>query len=69
MNNNWILVEDEMPESGVMVLITNGRFVDCAAYSERYKCWFGINYSRYGEEIEFELDEVTHWQPLPAPPK
>ena len=58
----WIRVEDKLPEKGVDVLLTNGIDV--------YFGFIGFDVepvwtNRYGEWYRF----VTHWMPLPEPPK
>lgn len=66
--SNWISTKEKMPETGDAVLIVVNGYVDCGMYSEGYGRWYEINYDRYGDEIEICYD-VTHWQPLPEPPK
>ena len=56
--DNWISVEDELPKSTVDVLIVNAdNKVDVGFYNG---CW---------EVTIYTNDIVTHWQPLPNPPK
>ena len=57
----WISVEDRQPETETTVLICTKRgdiFSSWASNEDVF--WF------YGEE---EDNRVTHWQPLPEPPK
>lgn len=68
----WIKVEDKLPPNGVYVLIciydhrpkVQMQFILIA---ERMNTrWYdGHN----GHEIEKKLSIVTHWMPLPDPPK
>lgn len=68
--NNWISVEDKLPDEDYVLVVSNGH-VRCATYHQsKYKqsdFWCEVNYDNYGDVIE--LDGVTHWQPLPEPPK
>ena len=64
--NEWVRVEDELPEDKQSVLFhqKNG-FIYCAEYFAGNKllspAWFIDNDC-------WEAGEVTHWMPLPAPP-
>jgi len=52
----WISVKDRLPEPMYQVLI----YTDDG--------WIGVDALDYNEEFR-EYDYVTHWQPLPEPPK
>lgn len=58
----WISVKERLPENGQLVW----------AYSDDKKSSYGMML-RHGEwEVirdGFQLVEVTHWMPLPEPPK
>jgi len=66
--SEWISVEDRLPDTGIgekdyssiNVIAYNGRLVLSCVFSE-------------GQTAEywnaFSADEVTHWMPLPEPPK
>ena len=60
---HWISVEERLPENGKFVLVSDGDDIDTAC---RYK-------ALTPDEVEtFFWDsvlEVTHWMPLPEPPK
>jgi len=58
-NNGWISVEDRLPEDGRLVLVSGG-----VARLEN-----GIWYSYTGYTRQKIIWNVTHWQPLPEPPK
>ena len=64
--NEWVRVEERMPEEEQIVLVhqKNG-FIYCAEYFAGNKllspAWFIDNDC-------WEVGEVTHWMPLPAPP-
>lgn len=64
-NNGWISVDDELPEpyKSVLVLEENG---------EIHLCRYHDNCKRFyydGSDWDIKLGCVTHWQPLPQPPK
>lgn len=70
--DDWIRVEDKLPDENTNVMATNanGETLDerepVIAYCECGK-WFSIcwwNFFQYRV-----LEDVTHWQPLPEPPK
>ncbi len=65
----WISTENKLPEPFVDVLILidfkdDFKIMDVAAYDEEYKCWR----SAPGPEL-YELENVTHWMPLPLLPE
>lgn len=63
--NEWVSVEDSIPCSGKRVLATDGSFVGEAWYTSFSKSWYRNN----GFEWDRICGQVTHWMPLPAPPK
>lgn len=66
-NDGWISVEDRLPPDGpdVEVLVTDGEYQWVASLTMTAKGWCVI--SPYGAVDG--LDGITHWRPLPAPPK
>ena len=69
----WISVKDRSPEEGVLVLVAfdvdlglgETRQVDTAMRQEGVFCGGGLdNYLAFPCEVD-----VTHWMPLPEPPK
>lgn len=68
--DGWIKIKDgcEMPAEGADILfnipwcygVEKGRY-----FSGR---WISDRTSPYGDQISFDVEEATHWQPLPAPP-
>lgn len=65
-NNGWISVDDELPKPFEKVLVfvkTHGRgFIRIDSHKP--------NSLKYGARHSFiKSYEVTHWQPLPQPPK
>jgi hypothetical protein len=63
--SEWISVKDRLPDENVWVIVAaNGvtqygtAFLDCEGWN-----WFG------GESDIAPTYEMSHWQPLPEPPK
>ena len=65
--NEWVSVEDRLPERNLdnaLILISfKGKYLYYVAYFEDGK-WYVPN--MYGRDC---LKDVTHWMPLPEPPK
>lgn len=60
--NKWISVKDRLPEDGQQVLTHKNGICDVQTYEARRNgwisgCWF------------WSMATVTHWMPLPTPPK
>ena len=69
--NGWISVEDRLPETGEEVLVYDcfgqlNEKPDLSMSSASYKN--GMWYDYLGN-IHFYGEDITHWQPLPEPPK
>lgn len=67
--SEWISVEDRLPEYDEEVLIFDGR-ISAAIYTPRdNECdgFMGEGLDSYGNAYFY--DDVTHWMPLPEPPK
>ena len=65
--SEWISVKDRLPERGVEVLVTDGihyMVTWCENTNDGVK-WVD-NYYTY---VNVRFKEVTHWMPLPEPPK
>lgn len=66
LRNPWISVEDELPNEGVSVLIYN-------SFGETNTCRRPViidtNKSWEANTGEFSRPRITHWMPLPKPPK
>ena len=59
--NGWISVKDRLPRCGDRVIMTDGVFV-CEAFLSISGKWV-----RNG--IGWIESEITHWMPMPNPPK
>jgi hypothetical protein len=53
--NDWISVKDRLPEA-------DGRYL---VIEKHYSNWMGVSSMRQGT---FDIP-ITHWMPLPEPPK
>lgn len=62
--NEWVSVEDELPENNTQVLMWSARWKIAEAGSY-YNKHFWV-YSEIGDG--YIADNITHWMPLPAPP-
>lgn len=68
LENPWITVEERMPENGADILfnvpgcygVEQGRFDSMRFVPDRT--------SSYNDEVSFDVEQVTHWMPLPAAP-
>lgn len=61
----WISVEERLPEKGVFVVVYYGHFIGnlMDVYMWDGECWRSS--TGYLEDAE----NITHWMPLPEPPK
>lgn len=66
-DDGWISVEDDLPigqDDNVLIFAgkkKTGEKIEVAFYNHRDKEWAGLN--------DFWLPFITHWRPLPTPPK
>ena len=62
----WISVEDRLPEKSCECLVaTNIGGIYQVNYSHRYKAFNALD----TDEAKYAMRSVTHWMPLPEPPK
>jgi hypothetical protein len=60
---NWIKCSERMPEEGVHVLIsTEAEIMYIAYYLKSRGCWECAFFDE-------SFVDITHWMPLPEPPK
>ena len=62
----WISVEDRLPEEKGRYLTANKR---CGDKIVVFDLWFGGGFSYVEEEDDVFDFEGTHWMPMPNPPK
>lgn len=76
MQDNWVSVDDKMPENGKEVLVWKEHATDIpiqAYFNEKAKEWRGsaevreCMISGYAEKPKLYF-VPTHWMPLPEPP-
>jgi hypothetical protein len=62
LGGGWVSVEERLPEVGTDVIGYSEKKDRCfvVAYSDTYKSFFSG---------QFTNDDITHWMPLPLPPK
>jgi hypothetical protein len=76
-NNNWIDVNDRLPENDDEVLVWPHPNDEAGVITAQYNPWEGGKdykkwmYSQYESNWgdEYFGTKVTHWQPLPETPK
>ena len=66
--NNWISVEDRLPEPGTNILVANAK-TGSQYVSHRDLIWFSPERKAYVPTSYLEEFEFTHWMPLPEPPE
>lgn len=65
---DWVSVEDGLPENmkDIIVHTESGEVID----NVTYKDLDGFMFHRLGYDFDcYYVENVTHWQPLPQPPK
>ena len=69
----WISVEERLPEQFICVFATDGEDVGIAAFQgfiDDYPVWSNAwNLEYIEDQYDEDFLQVTHWMPLPAPPK
>lgn len=76
--SEWISVDDRMPDDGTYLAHTaNGTHIKILDYAKDLHKIHKFDFKKgdsgfYGCDSEYgyyKLDDVTHWMPLPEPPK
>lgn len=67
--SEWISVEDELPEDVLVLVVTRKGFVTVGEYDAKNNQWIALDPYLLGCIDSVIYPTVTHWQPLPAPPK
>ena len=75
-NNGWISVKDRLPElyKDVWIYVPKygvrqGYRIEQVIYADNLEYMRKIYWKEFGLEIYLQETEVTHWMPLPEPPK
>ena len=58
----WISVKDRLPENGKMAICKTDWFYEICQWDAWSEVWFSPTHIH-------KKDYVTHWMPLPEPPK
>ena len=66
MNQNWISITEKLPEvyKDAIFVTTNGEILIACYFKDEY----GYGYIE-SELNSYCISDVTHWMPLPQPPK
>jgi len=72
----WIMVEDRLPNPGTRVMVWDGNWIGTGQTmnDEERKLSEEIYETKFSEKVfdnadwHFPSEDITHWQPLPAPP-
>ena len=66
-NNNWISVEERLPEDADHEVLAID--VNSYAIGEYHLAFYGFEMPERWCDNYRNAIQVTHWQPLPSPPK
>jgi hypothetical protein len=66
----WVSVKDRLPdESGIVLVYCNG-YITNVHYSKKHQKFNMFDCIKDEDAKEYSaFDDVTHWMPLPEPPK
>lgn len=64
----WLPIETA-PKDGTVILVWDKCFKDAAVAHYKGKCWWVNNTYGFCEDGEIPSIDITHWMPLPTPPK
>lgn len=63
----WISVEDRLPKQ-VENYFDSKNVLVCSEYGEVFISWFKFDFNGWDLTLNYQVN-VTHWMPLPEPPK
>lgn len=66
--SEWISVKDRLPKKGELCITWDGRGID-ALYFDEVKEDGTVVFLLQGVYYTVDIENVTHWQPLPEPPE
>lgn len=69
MESKWISVSDELPEEHGNYLAYTPRSFPKNSRCQVVEFYKTEDYQGWYDEYDEALSDVTHWQPLPDPPK
>jgi len=67
--DEWISVEDRLPKSSILVLMICDGTYTLGALNKKEMQWYACDLATQQLALITATDKVTHWQPLPKPPK
>jgi hypothetical protein len=67
----WIRVEDKLPEGEVLLLTTSKAIIIGDWYKDKWRSPGRWHWDAIGQQwhSDFQTQDITHWQPLPSPPQ
>jgi len=66
----WVKPEDELPEEGVKVIVLTDHYTKYPDNCYTGLKWGSIfHFSDTPKRDRIDFSSVTHWMPLPSPPK
>ena len=72
---DWISVKDRLPEKGIDVLVCEMKFehkypnIGIGELDQEGNWWYSIGEEIQKEDYDQDYRSITHWMPLPEPPK
>jgi hypothetical protein len=66
--SEWISVKDRLPDYVQQVLVYRTECFVCEVMEYRNGSW-NIWNGEYFDSFNSEFNDITHWMPLPEPPK
>lgn len=71
--SEWIKCSDKYPHAGEAILIVVNGIVQDVTFKYDYLCgvdeWFAPYFFDDVSDISIPFNDVSHWMPLPEPPK
>ena len=69
VKSKWIRVEDKLPVEGNRYLTFVEHITDLGKSNFVWNCSYNEDEKRFSDSSLNDGERVTHWQPLPEPPK
>lgn len=61
---SWIDIKDQKPQGSVLVMLERK-----VSHNYIHTAYYCDDFAIIGGRFAFDIPNVTHWQPLPEPPK
>lgn len=62
--SKWISVKERLPEEGKEVLVYIPKYIQ-----QYFIAFLSLKNSEWSNRYCANMEEITHWQPLPSPPE